>query len=246
MRTLLGDRDGADEPHQLYAAARPARPDRPWLVANMVAGLDGSAAVGGRVATLSSPRDRELFVLLRSIADIVLVGAGTVRAERYGPVRLPPEQRLARTERGQQELPPIAVVSRSLRFDFDGPLFATDGPPAPILLTAASAGSDALARARRHAEVVVAGDQRVDLSAALAQLKDRGVEVALTEGGPALLSELIEGALLDELCLTLAPVMGGDPLPVAQPSGGQLRRFGLASVVEGDSDLFLRYLAVER
>jgi riboflavin biosynthesis pyrimidine reductase len=244
MRVLVGEPGVDRDAESLYGRRRTAPPGRPWVVANMVAGLDGSAAVGGRVAGLSSSRDRELFVLLRSIADVVLVGAGTVRAERYGPVRLTPEQRQARAGRGQAELPPIAVVSRSLQLDFDAPLFAVGQGPTPMLITVSTAGEPALESAHRHADVIIAGDDRVDLAVALGALAERDCHTVLTEGGPSLLSELIDDDLLDELCLTLAPVVGGDPLPIARATGGGLHGFELASVLEESSDLFLRYLAV--
>src|SRR3546814_15533367 len=89
---------------------------RPWVLANMVSGLDGSTAIGGRVGALSSPTDRQLFVDLRSVADVVLVGAETVRRERYGPVVLSPERRRQRDGRGRPTLPRLAVVSRPLAF----------------------------------------------------------------------------------------------------------------------------------
>jgi riboflavin-specific deaminase-like protein len=244
VRLLLGDPSVEGDPTSVYLTDRAPVEGRPWVFANMVAGLDGSAAFEGRVGELSAPSDRTLFVLLRSLADVVLVGAGTVRAEGYGPVKLKPDQREARRERGQPERPPIAVVSRSLQLDFEAPLFADDVDPRTILVTADAAGDEALARARQHADVLVAGDERVDLADALRQLGARGHRAVLTEGGPALLSELISGGLLDELCLTLAPAIGGDPLAVAEAGGERrLSRFDLASVLEDEANLFLRYLA---
>ncbi len=94
-----------------------------WVLANMVGGLDGSAAVGGRVGALTGGADAVLFRRLRALADVVLVGAETVRAEGYGPVRLPDDLRAERVAAGRPPVPPVAVVSRSLRLDWDGPLF---------------------------------------------------------------------------------------------------------------------------
>ena len=210
----------------------------------MVAGLDGSAAVGGRVRGLSNARDRELFVLLRGLADVVLIGAGTVRAEGYGPVRLPTVTQEERAEAGRPTVPPLAIVSRSLTLDWESTLFSSDVVSRPIVITAASAGEAALERARDRADVIVAGDQSVDLGLALAELHRRGMAAVLTEGGPTLLGELMALALLDELCLTLAPVTGGDPLPVAVGTArnGELTTARLVSVLEEDGQLFLRYL----
>jgi len=219
-----------------------------WVVANMVAGLDGSAAVDGRVAALSNAADRALFVALRAEADVVLVGAGTVRAERYGPVVLSEEQSAARGADGRTPTPPIAVVSRSLQFDWSAPLFAAGPGPRPLIVTCETADADRRSEAADHAEVLVAGDAEVDLDAALDQLADRGLRRVLTEGGPALLGELIELGLLDELRLSIAPVVGGDPLPIAtatesdHPGGRSLTTFDLADVRQEDSHLFLQYL----
>ena len=228
----------------------PPEPDRGrWVTANMVAGLDGAAAVDGRVAGLSNAADRALFVELRAEADLVLVGAGTVRSERYGPVELTEPQIAAREADGRSPTPPIAVVSRSLAFDWSAPLFTSDRAPRPVLVTCAAADDDRRAEAARHAEVVVAGDGAVDLVDALEQLAAAGFRRVLTEGGPALLGELIELGLLDELRLSLAPVIGGDPLAIATPAPPgaaigprSLTTFDLADVRQEGDHLFLRYL----
>jgi riboflavin biosynthesis pyrimidine reductase len=218
------------------------------VTANMVAGLDGSAAVDGRVAGLSNASDRALFQQLRAEADVVLVGAGTVRAERYGPVRLSEAQVTTRVTEGRPPRPPIAVVTRSLRLDWTAPLFAEPTSSRPLVITCEAAGADAIAGAAEHAEVVVVGDDAVDLGRALDVLADRALLRVLTEGGPALLGELIALDLLDELRLTLAPVVGGDPLPIASglrsPAAGarSLTAFTLADVHQDGDHLFLRYL----
>lgn len=229
---------------QAYVVERPARAGRPWVLANMVASLDGSAAIGGRVGGLSGPVDRALFVFLRSLADVVLVGASTVRAEGYGPVRLADAQRSRRRDEGRPETPPLAVVSRSLAFDWDLPVFASSAGPRPVILTAASAGEAAIDAAGDHADVIVTGEAAVDLGRALEALVERYGPVVLTEGGPTLLGELLTASLLDELCLTLSPVLGGDPLPiVVWPQRERPEReLALASVREVGGHLFLRYL----
>jgi riboflavin biosynthesis pyrimidine reductase len=224
------------------------RLDDLWVIANMVAGLDGAAAVGGRVGALSGPADQQLYRTLRADADVVLVGAGTVRAERYGPVRLSDDQMADRTDTGRPAVPPIAVVTRSLDLDPTIPLFAASREgfvPRPIVVTCADAPPDAREAAAEHAEVIVAGSATVDLAAALGDLRARGLSRVLTEGGPALLGELIDLDLLDELRLTLAPFVGGDPLPIATnvaPEGRALTRFDLADVHQIDGHVFLRYL----
>jgi riboflavin biosynthesis pyrimidine reductase len=209
----------------------------------MVAGLDGTAAVGGRVGSLSTAPDQALFRRMRQIADIVLVGAETVRREGYGPVRLDEEAQAARRELGQSPSPPLAVVSRSLSFDWDAKVFAEAPEDARThVITCAAADPDRLAEAERVAEVIVAGDDRVEPTAAMQALAERGRRVVLCEGGPNWLGELVAADRLDELCLSIAPLMGGDPLPVSvTPAGAGLAEFELKGVMGEDDTLFLRY-----
>ena len=203
-----------------------------WVMANMVAGLDGCVAVDGRVGPLSEGPDLALFRMMRSLADIVLVGAGTARAESYGPVRLPSE-----TADGTTSAVPIAVVSKSLDLDWTSELFATG--QGTKVITCASADPERIRRAERHAEVIVAGDENVDVGRALSEL---AAGVVLCEGGPLLLGHLVSEDLLDELCLTLSPKMGADPLPVSVASDRhELRNFALRHVAAADDTLFLRY-----
>jgi riboflavin biosynthesis pyrimidine reductase len=227
-----------------YAAADRSAPAGPcWVLANMVGGLDGSAAMGGRVGELSDDTDRRLFRALRGLADVVLVGAETVRRERYGPVRLPDEATAARRAQGRPDTPPLAVVSRSLTLDLGAPLFTEpDGASRTIVVTCEASPPDRRAAVAEVADVVVAGGERVEAAEALAALAGRGAAVVLCEGGPTLLGELAAADLLDELCLTLSPVLGGDPLPVAvAPAGAAPTRLRRAHVLaEGDS-LYLRY-----
>ena len=206
------------------------RPHRPWVFANMVAGIDGSVAVDGRTKAMSSDQDRALFHHLRAIADVILVGAATVRDEHYGPHR--PKDGSAPK--------PIAVVTNSVQLDLASPFF-TEAVARPIIVTSERAPKDAVARASEVAHVVVAGTDRVEVAYAVRELGG----LILTEGGPTLLAELLLANVLDELCLTIAPVAGGDPgRIVSDKLSGHLMRFTLGSVVEGDGDVFLRYLRV--
>ncbi|MGO9217948.1 MAG: pyrimidine reductase family protein [Streptosporangiaceae bacterium] len=235
-----------EDPLEPYAHVNRSRADgRSWVMAHMVSGLDGSAAIGGRVGGLSTAPDAELFRLMRALADVVLVGAQTVRAEHYGVVRLPPERAAARVTAGRPATPPLAVVTQSLDLDWSAPAF-TDAPPGArtLVITCAAADPQRLDQARQVADVIVAGDNRVDPDLALQRLAEQGHRVVLCEGGPTWLGELVAAGLLDELCLTLAPLMGGDPLPVSvAPPGAPLARFALRHVLrsEGDDTLFLRY-----
>jgi riboflavin biosynthesis pyrimidine reductase len=214
-----------------------------WVTGHMVAGLDGTASVGGRVGSLSTAPDQELFRRMRQIADIVLVGAETVRREGYGAIRLSEGAEAQRRRQGQTPTPPIAVVSGSLMFDWTAEVFT--GAPEDArthVITCAAADPKRRAEAEKVAEVIVAGQDRVEPAAALQALAERGYQTVLCEGGPTWLGELVAADRLDELCLTIAPLMGGDLLPVSvTPPGAGLATFELRGAMTEDHTLFLRY-----
>ena len=231
------------DPLEPYAQVDRTRPDGGgWVMAHMVGGLDGSAAIGGRVGDLSTAPDAELFLLMRALADVVLVGAQTVRQEGYGPVRLPAERIAARRAAGRPAVPALAVVTRSLDLDWSARIFRAGTGPRPLVITCETADPARLARAREVADVLIAGAERVDPDQAVAGLAALGYRVVLCEGGPTWLGELVAAGRLDELCLTISPLMGGDPLPVSvTPPGAPLARFALRHVLRGGDTLFLRY-----
>ncbi|WP_067433279.1 pyrimidine reductase family protein [Nocardioides jensenii] len=242
---------GAEVPDALtpYLAVDRSTPKHEcWVTGHMVAGLDGTAAIGGRVGSLSTPPDQELFRRMRQIADIVLVGAETVRREGYGPGRLSEEAQTARRRLGQSPVPPVAVVSRSLEFDWDATVFTGATASARThILTCEAADPTRRAEAEKHARVIVAGRERVEPAAALRALADLGHRVVLCEGGPRWLGELVAADRLDELCLSVSPLMGGDPLPISvTPPGAPLAGFELRGVMAEDDTLFLRYERQER
>ncbi len=234
--------DDALEPY--LTDRRPPSDERPWVLANMVSGLDGSTAIAGRVGQLSGPTDRQLFRDLRSVADVVLVGAETARRERYGPVRLSPARRARREADNRPPVPRMAVVSRSLDLtDAQRALEPGDGGDRPIVVTCEASPEGPRRQLEEVADVIVAGTDRVEPGLALRALRGVGASVVLCEGGPSLLGDLFASESIDELCLTLAPIVGGDPLPVAVlPSSATLSRATLAHVLEADGDLFLRYV----
>ena len=217
-----------------------------WVTAHMVAGLDGTAAVGGRVGALSTRPDQALFRGMREIADVVLVGAETVRLEGYGPIRLSEEAQARRLELGMPATPPIAVVSRSLDLDGSASVFADAPPHAPtVVVTCEAADPRRRAEVELFAEVIVAGEESVDPVEAMRALADRGHGVVLCEGGPTWLGEIVAADRLDELLLSVSPMMGGDPLPVSvTPAGAALARFELKGTMEEEGTLFLRYETV--
>jgi len=237
---------GAEVPDALgpYLAVDRSRPAYEcWVTGHMVAGLDGTASVGGRVGSLSTAPDQELFRRMRQIADIVLVGAETVRREGYGSVHLDEDAQAQRRTKGQPPTPPLAVVSRSLAFDWTAKVFAdAPGDARTHVITCAASDPVRRAEAEEVAEVIVVGDDRVDPAAAMQALAERGHRVVLCEGGPNWLGELVAADRLDELCLSIAPLMGGDPLPVSvTPPGAGLAEFELKGAMAEDQTLFLRY-----
>jgi riboflavin biosynthesis pyrimidine reductase len=223
-----------------------AYPRADWLRANFVASADGAAYIDGRSEGLSSAGDKRIFGILRVLADVVLVGAGTARAEEYKAARRRP--RLEALRAGRPATATIAVVSRSLQLDLGSPLF-TEAPPdaRTILITCAASPAGLRAKAAEAADVIVAGETVVDLPAALAALAGRGLRRVLCEGGPRLLGDLAAAHLLDELCLSFGPVLAG-------PGAGRIiagppfpaRPMPLRQVLEEDGYLFCRYSAAEK
>ncbi|MFD3607845.1 pyrimidine reductase family protein [Streptomyces atroolivaceus] len=218
--------------------------ERPWLRANMVSTLDGAAQHDGRSQGISCPTDMRIFGTLRGLADAVVVGAETVRLEGYRPARARDAFAARREAAGQGPAPAIAVVSATLDLDFSLPLFVSPLVPT-FVITGAAAPSDRVRAAREAgAEVLFAGDgAAVDPARALAELGGRGLDRLLTEGGPRLLGQFVAAGVLDELCLTLSPLLtagdaqriaGGPAIPVPE-------RFSLVSLLEEGGFLFTRY-----
>jgi riboflavin biosynthesis pyrimidine reductase len=198
--------DDVDALARLYAYPEPG--GRPWLRANMIASADGAAALNGRSGGLSGASDRRVFSVLRSLADVILVGAGTARAERYRPVRL--NEAWPRLRVGRAPTPPLAVVTAGLNLDPDGPLLAAaPGLARTIVLTTQAAPAERVAAAGRHADVIMAGREMVSPAEAVAALAERGHLRILVEGGPSLLGQFTADGLLDELSLTYSPMLAG-------------------------------------
>ncbi|MGN6753959.1 MAG: dihydrofolate reductase family protein [Intrasporangium sp.] len=236
---------GADVP-AVDAYARPDGRARHVSV-NMVSSIDGAATLEGRVGTLTGPADQELLHLLRSLCDVLLVGAATIRAEGYGPIRTVRELEDRRRELGQAPSPRLAVVTRTLDLDLGSAAF-TAAIERPILLTTELAGPDRVAAARAVADVLVVGERSVDLGAALDLLTSQGLPRILSEGGPRVLSELFRTELVDELCLAISPVVvaGAEPRITSGPSLPAPRPMELGAVYERDGFLFTRWLRSPR
>ncbi|MFJ3703428.1 MULTISPECIES: pyrimidine reductase family protein [Streptomyces] len=217
---------------------------RPWLRANMVSTLDGAAQHDGRSQGISCASDMRVFGTLRGLADAVVVGAETVRLEGYRPAKAREAFAARREAAGQGPAPAVAVVSASLDLDFSLPLFVSPLVPT-LVLTGSAAPSDRVHAAREAgAEVVFAGDgSAVDPARAVAELGRRGLGRLLTEGGPRLLGQFVAAGVLDELCLTLSPLLtAGDAQRIAGgPAVSVPERFALVSLLEESGFLFTRY-----
>ncbi len=230
---------GVQAPHVAEATARPR------VLLNMVTTLDGRATLGGRSGALGNSADHELFHALRSVVDAVMVGAGTARAEHYGRLVREKSARELRCVHGLSEEPLACIVSGRLALGPDTPLLAD--PQAHVAILTASEAS--LLGCAAHIEYVrTAREGRLDLPAALEELAVRfGVRTVLCEGGPHLNGQLLEAGLVDELFLSLSPLLAG-----GDATGEALRILAgvdldppvaleLLGVLESESHLFLRY-----
>jgi riboflavin biosynthesis pyrimidine reductase len=244
MRALYPDPADDVDVHAWYA--------RDWidsggLRVNFVASVDGAATVAGVSLGLQTPGDNRVFAALRDLADIVLVGAGTARTEGYAAVRLAAHRRAIRVEYGLRETLPTAVVSRTLRLDPTADLFTGTGPQPrarTVVITCAAADTGMRAALTGVADVLVCGDDDVDLPTARTALHDRGFARILSEGGPTLFADMARAGVVDDFCLSLSPILTGPgarrvvagPLWNGDPLG-----LTLTALLEEDGALFCRY-----
>lgn len=242
--TLLGSAREIDVADLAELYGYPGQLSRCFVRANMITSLDGAATVDGRAGGLSGPGDRVLFTVMREVADVVLVGAGTVRAENYSGTQLSVAARQRRQARGQREVPPIAVITASGALEPHGRLFMRTETPPLIFTTTASIGAT---RERLHGRAEVLEASRadpiaVDPAAVLAELARRGLYRVLCEGGPTLLGQITAADLVDQLALTVAPVLaGGGAIRVVICSASVMTRLR-ASHIATDQDGYLYQL----
>jgi riboflavin biosynthesis pyrimidine reductase len=242
MRQLFPSPADDVDPAAIYGRMPPRADGLPAVRVNMIQSLDGAGSLAGRSGGLSGSADKALFGTLRAATDVVLVGAGTVRAEHYGPVRLRDAQRASRVDEGLSPVPPIAVVSGSCRLDVDTPFF-TRAEARPVVVTVDAASPDERGRLAEVADVIVAGEELVDLRVALSALAERGWSNILAEGGPVVVGELATDDLIVELCVTLSPevVVGDAPRIARGPAVENPARLRLLSLLEDDGFLFTRF-----
>jgi riboflavin-specific deaminase-like protein len=241
VRQLLPEPADID-PFDAHARAeRPAPADRPWLLLNMVTSTDGAISVGGRSGSLGSDADHQVFRAIRAVGDVIIAAGGTVRAEGYGPPKPSEAVRAARTARGQAPYPRMVVVSGSLDLDETSTYF-TEAPEPPLVYTAASASPERLAALRAVADVQIAGDHQVDLAVMAEHLGSLGVRCAVVEGGGILNGHLLAADLIDELNLTVAPMLVGGTARRAVSSADEFpRHLRLAHLWESEGNLLARY-----
>lgn len=219
-------------------------PSERHLRVNFVASLDGAVEVGGRSGPLGGPADRAAFMAMRAVADVVMVGAGTARAENYGPVRLAPEVQERRRSRGQAARPPLAVITARGDLEANARMFEADRD---VILFTTEPVAEARADLAAVADVVTCGVGAVDVDLVVRGLQERGLGRILCEGGPALTRSLFEAGLVDELCLTLSPVLAGEGHHrLSEAWAGEAGRFALAAVMEGDGMIITRYEVVRQ
>ncbi|NKX53809.1 pyrimidine reductase family protein [Arthrobacter mobilis] len=218
--------------------------DRPWVRFNFVSSLDGAATYEGRAGGLGDVVDQHVFTLLRRQADVILVGAGTVRAEGYAGPLLSEEDLAWRAGRGLPAHPAIAVVSGSLDLDPAGGFFA-QAPVRPVLLTSARAGAARRQALSEVADVIDVGTGSAEPARIVEALAGRGWHSIHSEGGPVLFGAFQAAGLVDELCLTLSPVLaGGTGKRIADGGPEQtLQGMELVHILESAGMLLLRYKA---
>jgi riboflavin biosynthesis pyrimidine reductase len=220
--------------------------DGGWLRVNFVSSLDGSATADGRSGSLGGDDDLRVFDLLRRVADVVLVAAGTVRDEGYGPMVLHDADVAWRREHGLPDHPVFAIVTGSLGLDPASRVF-TEAPVRPLVLTSAAADADRRGALADVADVVACGEDSVDPALVRAALVDRGLRTIHCEGGPSFLGALVAADLVDELCLSIDPSLeGGAGGRIVHGSSPELRRMRLAHVLHGAGDVLLTRYVRER
>jgi riboflavin biosynthesis pyrimidine reductase len=213
---------------------------RRWVRTNFIATVDGAAeGPDHRSGSMSGAADRRVLALLRALSDVILVGAGTARMEKYAPADIRPAFARFRSAAGQPPTPPIAVVTDSL--DFPEKLL---DDPRTIVLTSSRSDAGRRRELAERVDVVVAGSHRVDATTAIDALSARGHQRILCEGGPSVFGFLAGAGVVDELCLTISPELLSGTSPrimhgLELPQPAQLR---LDALLEADGFLFFRWL----
>jgi riboflavin-specific deaminase-like protein len=227
-----------DQIHQLDLISRPPA-DRPYVVTNFAVTVDGRATLHGRSGAIGSDTDTELLVCLRTRVDAVMIGAGTMRAERYGRPVADPGKRGRRERRGLSQDPLLVIVSGRLDLPWDAPVFADRGARVLLFTTSDAEPPETVAEVR----VVRREGGHVDLAEALSHLRtERGVRALLCEGGPRIHAQLLDAGLVDELFVTHAPKLAGGDGPGLAVGLSELERpLEVVWLLDQDGELYARY-----
>lgn len=238
LRTLESVGDPIDILEMLFSEAR-QRQDRPWVMFNMVESVDGATAVNGGASELNDEDDRALFLAMRAVADVVLMGAQTVRSENVGPIRMSKEMRGFRANAGLEAVPKMAILTLSLNLDPKSRIFS-EPDHRPTILTGYEVDQQRFEALSPLADIVQSDD--LDGEGIVNQLG--AAKVILCEGGPSVNSLLMASGMVDEINITVSPMLAlgesqrighGDPL---QPP----LEMRLDRTLQGDRSLFLRYV----
>jgi len=227
-----------DQIHNLDLISHPPD-DRPYVVTNFAVTVDGRATLHGRSGPIGSDTDTELLVCLRTRVDAVMIGAGTMRAERYGRPVADPGKRGRRERRGLSQDPLLVIVSGRLDLPWDAPVFADRGARVLLFTTSDAEPPETVAEVR----VVRHEDGHVDLAEALSYLRtERGVRALLCEGGPRVHAQLLDAGLVDELFVTHAPKLAGGDGPGLAVGLPELERpLEVAWLLDQEGELYARY-----
>ncbi|HYF46091.1 MAG TPA: dihydrofolate reductase family protein [Acidimicrobiales bacterium] len=244
MRQLLPEPVDDVDPEAVHAGlVRPVPRDRPYVLVDMIESLDGGTAIDGASGALGGEGDRMVFRAIRTVPDVILVAARTANAEHYRAPVISEATRQARLARGQAPTPRLAVITGELSVDLSLGMFTDPGEERPLVITSEAAPVNRRDEVEAVAEVLVVGDDLVDLAGALAILRQRGVGIVLCEGGPTLNGGMVGLDLVDEWNVSLSPTLaGGESHRIANTAPPAVRPLDLTHVLEHDGMLFLRYV----
>ncbi|HEX6299010.1 MAG TPA: dihydrofolate reductase family protein [Acidimicrobiia bacterium] len=238
---MIRDTPGGEglDPLELQMSYQRGRPDRPWVMGNFVTTIDGAAVVDGGSTAINDEDDKRMFGAIRAVPDFILVGAETLRAENYQPVDLDEPRRRARVAAGLDEVPHLVVATRSLDLDPDMRVFGNPKRRVTILTDEKAPAERAEALAVVADVVRLRGTSPSDLVHYM-----RMAKVILCEGGPSLMGQFIAAGLVDEMALTISPLLtAGVSVRMAHgPAADPPLEMRLDQVLYGDRALFLRYL----
>lgn len=244
MDMIVGQNAGPMNEDDL-ATAYPWPTGRPWVRAMMVVTLDGaSTGADGLSGSISSEADRLVFAETRRLADVVLIGAGTLRAEHYRPLLAKPEAIAERESLGLAAAPCLVIVSASLQLPWSDPVFS-ESTIRPMVITVENCDGAALVEAHKHADVTILPGSHVDPRAVLAFLEARGLLRVVCEGGPHLLADFAHAGVINEADITVAPLIIGGGQKVTGTAMFEALRFRLVHSIASEGFLFNRYVSAD-